>query len=458
MNSLPSYTSISGKNKYIVGVNVKVLSNIIENREALLTIELESAEVENHLQKSYAKIVKKTNIPGFRKGKAPRTVLEQHIGRDGLLEDALNILIPEAYKDAIKQQDVKPFAQPSIKLLKKEPVTFEARIPLPPITKLGDYNKIKMKPEKIKIKEEKINSIIEELRQRNAQYKPINRPVKSNDLVTIDVKGCVNNETIIDQKEVAYHVTSGLTYPAPGFPEQLLNMKKDKEKQFNLTLSKNYPKKELAEKEAQFSVKINEIKEEILPEVDDDFAKNIEKDIKNVGDLKKRIHDSLKSSAEEAAKVKFEDMVIETLIEKSMLEYPGTLVEAETNNLVAQHLQKLRMNAKDDIQYQQILKNMSKDELMNRYRPLAIKRVNSSLVLQKVAESENIEVKDKEIDSEIELMIQNAGENKDEQRKYFNTPENRDYIKNVIITRKTVQRLTQIVQGKKTENKIKEAK
>lgn len=437
---------------------MKVLSNIIENREALLTIELESAEVENHLQKSYKKIVKRTNIPGFRKGKAPRSVLEQHIGRDGLMEDALNGLIPEAYNDAIKQQDIKPIAQPSIKLLKKEPVTFEVRVPLPPVIKLGDYNKIKMKPEKIKIKEEKINNIIEELRQRNAHYKPIDRPVKSNDMVTIDVNGCINNETIIDQKSVDYHVTSGLTYPAPGFPEQLLNMKKNKEKQFNLTLSKNYPKKELAEKEVQFRVKVNEIKEEILPEVNDDFAKNIEKDIKNVDDLRKRIHDSLKSSAEENAKVNFEDMVIETLIEKSVLEYSGTFVEAETNNLVAQHLQKLRMSTKDDIQYQQILKNTPKDELMNRYRPLAIKRVNSSLVLQKVAESEYIEVKDNEIDAEIEQMVQNAGENKDEQRKYFNNPDNRDYIKNVITTRKTVQRLTEIAQGKKIEKKIKEAK
>ena len=270
-------------------------------------------------------------------------------------------------------------------------------------------------------------------------------------MVTIDVNGCINNETIIDQKSVDYHVTSGLTYPAPGFPEQLLNMKKNKEKQFNLTLSKNYPKKELAEKEVQFRVKVNEIKEEILPEVNDDFAKNIEKDIKNVDDLRKKIHDSLKSSAEENAKVNFEDMVIETLIEKSVLEYSGTFVEAETNNLVAQHLQKLRMSTKDDIQYQQILKNTPKDELMNRYRPLAIKRVNSSLVLQKVAESEYIEVKDNEIDAEIDNMIKGASDEKENLSKFLDTPQGREAIWRSLVTRKTVQRLVEIATDSSKE-------
>jgi trigger factor len=438
---------------------VKILSNNIEKREALLTIELEPTEVEVYLKKSYKKIVKNTSIPGFRKGKAPRTVLEQHIGRDGLLEDALNNLIPEAYGNAIKEQDIKPIAQPLIKLIKKEPVTFEAKVPLPPVIKLGDYLKISMKPEKVKIKEEKINSIIEELRQRNAIYKPVERLVQVNDMVTINVEGFVGNEAIIEQKAVDYHVISGITYPAPGFPEQLLKMKRDKEKEFKLKLSKNYPKKELAEQEVLFKVKILEIKEEILPEVNNDFAKSIEPDIKNMEELKKRIHDSLKSSAEENAKIAFEDMVIEALIEKSVLEYPDTMVDMEVNNLVAQYLQKLSMSTKDQRQYEQMLEKMPKDELTNRYRPLAIKRVESALVLQKVTEAENIEVKDTELDAEIEQIIQNAGENKDEQRKYFDNLNNKDYIKSVITTRKTVQRLAEIAQNTKKKNiKHKEAK
>jgi len=438
---------------------VKVLSNNIENREALLEIELEPAEVEDSLQKSYKKIVKKTAIPGFRKGKAPRSLLEQHIGKDELLEDALNSLIPEAYADAIKEQDIKPIAQPSIKLMKKEPVTFEAKVPLPPIVELGDYYKIKMKPEKVKIKKEEINSVIEELHQRNATYKPVERPVQVNDMVTINVEGVVDEKTIIDEKARDYHVISGITYPAPGFPEQLIKMKRDKEREFSLKLSKNYHKKELAEKEVLFKVKILEIKEEILPEINDDFAKNVGPDIENIDDLKKKISDNLKNTADGKAMASFEDNVIEALIEKSELEYPDIMVDMEVNNLISQYLQQLSMSTKDQRQYEQMLEMMPRDELINRYRPLAIKRVGSTLVLQKVAEAENIEVNDAEIDNEIEQMIQDAGDAKNEQKKYFNTPKNRDYIKNAITMRKTVQRLIDIAQGTKKKNtKQKEAK
>jgi trigger factor len=438
---------------------VKVLSNYIENREALLTIELEPAEVEDYLQKSYKKIVKKTAIHGFRKGKAPRSVLEQHIGKDELLEDALNSLIPEVYADAIKEKDIEPIAQPSIKLVKKEPVTFEAKVPLPPVIELGDYYKIKMKPEKVKIKEEEINNVIEELRQRNATYKPVERPVQVNDMVTINVEGVAGEETIIDKKDIDYHIISGITYPAPGFPEKLLKMKRDKEKEFSLKLSSNYHKKELAEKEVLFKVKILEIKEEILPEINDDFAKSLGPGIENIEELKKEIKDNLKSSAEGKAKASFEDKLIETLIEKSELEYPSIMVDMEVNNLISQYLQQLSMSIKDRGQYEQILEKMPRDELINRYRPLAIKRVSSNLVLQKVAEAENIEVNDAEIDAEIEQITQDAGDGKNEQKKYYNSPKNRDYIKNVLTMQKTVQRLVDIAQGTRKKNtKQKEAK
>ena len=344
-------------------------------------------------------------------------------------------------------------------MTQKEPVTFEAKVPLPPIVKIGDYYKIKMKPEKVKIKEEEINNVIEELRQRNATYKPVERPVQVNDIVTVDVKCVVGEETIIDKKGTDYHIISGLAYPAPGFPEKLLKMKRDKEKKFSLKLSKNYHKKELAEKEALFKVNIIEIKEEILPEINDDFAKSVGPDIENLDGLKESINNNLKCSAEENARVVFEDKIIEALIEKSELEYPAIMVDREVNNMVAQYLQQLRMSAMGQGHYEKILENMPRDELQNKYRPTAIKRVSGTLVLDKVSEAENIEVSDIEIDSEIERIIQNAGDRKDEQKKYFNTPQNKGYIKRVITTRKTVQRLVDIAQGSKKKNtKQKEAK
>ncbi len=435
---------------------MKVLNNFIENREALITVELEPAEVEKSLKKSYEKIVKKTEVPGFRKGKAPRSVLEKHIGEDKLLEDALNSLIPETYENAIKEQDITPIAEPSIILTKKEPVTFEAKIPLPPIVKIGDYRKIKIKPEKVKIKEEEVNKLLEELRHRSANYRPVERAAQIKDLITIDINGVVGEENIIEKKAISYHIVSGVTYPAPGFPEKLIKMKMDEEKEFSLKLSKNYHKKELAEKEALFKVKITEIKEEVLPEINDDFARSLGPDVKNLDGLKKEIKNNLKSSAEGKAMAAFEDKVIEALIEKSELEYPAVMVDREVNNMLSQYLQQLSMSVKSRDEYENILKTMPKDEMIDRYKPLAIKRIESSLVLEKVSEAEKIEVSDAEIDSEIEQMIQNTGDKKDEQKKYLNTPQNKDYIKRGINVRKTVQKLLDVAQSTKKKTAKKE--
>ncbi len=438
---------------------MKVLNKTIENREALLTIELDQAQVEESLQKSYEKINRRLEIPGFRKGKAPRYVVEQHLGKDGLIEDALKSLIPDAYKNAINEHQIEPLTEPSIKLIKKEPVIFEAKIPLTPIVKIGDYHKIRMKPKKVNIGEDEINKIIDELRQRNATYHPVNRPVKITDLVIVNIDGSVGTETIISKKATDYHVISGMTYPAPGFPEKLVNMKGDEEKKFSLKLSNHYHKKELAGKEAIFLVKIIEIKEEKLPEVNDEFAKNLWPNIKNVDELKKELGENLKNSKEGKVKAEFEDKVIEALVEKSELEYAAVMVDEEVKNMIAQYLQQLSMSVQTKSEYEKMLKNIPREELVTRYKPLATKRVESSLVLAKVSEAEKIEVNDNEIDAEIESMIQDAGEAKDEQRQYLKSDQNKGYIKRLITTRKTVQRLVDIAKGTGKKNtKQKEAK
>ncbi|MFH1662444.1 MAG: trigger factor [Chloroflexota bacterium] len=428
---------------------MKVLSKKIENREAFLTIELEPAEVEEAMEKTYKKLAETTAVPGFRKGKAPRSVLEQQIGKDKFIEDSLNSLMPEAYKSAIKEQDIKPIAEPYIKLTQKEPLTFEANVPLEPIVKIGDYNKIKMKPEKVKIKEEEINNVIEELRKRSATYKPVERPVQVNDMVTIDVEGVIDGKTIFDEKATDYQIISGMGFPATGFPEKLLKMEMGKEKKFNLKLSKNYNEKELAEKEVLFKVKIIEIKEMVLPEINDDFAKSNVPDIKNIDELKERIKNDLKSNAEEKAKFDFEDKVIEALVEKSELEYHSIMVDTEVNYMINQHMQQLGMSARDKDHFEKMMENMPREELQDEYRPLAVKRVSGCLVLDKVSEAENIEVSDAEIDSEIEMMIQDAGAKKAEQKNYYNTPHSKGYIKKVITARKAVQRLVDIAQSTK---------
>lgn len=438
---------------------MKVLSNKIENRQALLTIELEAAEVEQSLQKSYQRLVKKTDIPGFRQGKAPRAVLERHIGKENLLEDALDYLLPRVCADVIEQQKLKIIARPDIKVTKTAPVVFEATVPLTPTVKLADYYRIKMKPKPVKLKKEDVSTVIGQLRRQSATWEPVERAVENKDLVILDVESSVEDKPFIGEKGAQYQVLSDSSFPAPGFTEQLLGMKSDQEKEFKLKLTESYPESGMAGKEASFKVKVLEVKEERLPPLDDSFAKRVGPGLETMDSLREQISADLKKRAEEKAGVDFEERVVEALVDQSELEYPPVLVGMELDQIVNQHRERLGATARSPEEYMERLKVAPQEELRERYRPIAIQRVTGSLVLDKVTEAEKIEVGDPEIDAEIERMTQNAGNRKDEQKKILNSPETRGSIKDLLVTRKTIQRLVDIAKGsgKKKKSK-KEAK
>jgi len=434
---------------------MKLLSKKIENSQAFLTIQLESAEVEEELKKSYKRLVEEVNIPGFRKGKAPRSVLEQHIGKQGLLEDALDRLLPRACADSIQEHKIKLIAEPDIKVTQTDPVVFEATIPLPPTVNLADYHRIKMKPEPVKLKRDDVSAVIEKLRRNNATWDPVDRPLKANDIAVIDVDSSIDGKPFITEKDAHYQVSLGTPFPAPGFAEKLLKMKRDEEKEFKLKLKENYHNSELAGKEVLFKVKVIEVKEENMPELNDDFAKSIAPVIKDLDSLKKQIAKDLKNNAEEKSRMDFEEKLIDTLVEKSELEFPPIMVDAEVNHMVNQHLERLRMTSGSKEEYDKRLEVMPKEELRSKYRPIATKRVSSSLVLNQVAEAEKIEVSATEIDDEIERMTKNAGDKKEEQHKILNTPRNRESINTMLTMQKTIQRLTEIAKGTSRKNKTK---
>jgi len=437
---------------------MKVIDQKTEERQEFLTLEFEPAEVEEAMQKSYLEMVKSTEVPGFRKGKAPRSVLEQYIGKDKLFDKALKSMLPQACANAISEKEIKPIANPGVRFIKKEPVTVEIVVPLEPVVKLGDYQKIRIKPEPVKIKKAEVSDALENLRRDRITYEPVEREVKVNDLAVIDIEASVAGETLLSEKGSNYKVLSDLAFPAPGFPEQLIGMKRGEEKEFVLKLPKNYRQKDMAEKEAQFKVKISEIKEEKTPELNDDFAKSLAADIETVDALKERIETNMKNSAEEKARVDFENKLMDTLIEKSELEFPPVMVETEMENLISQYLQQLQMTARDQEHYKRMLDSISYEEMRKQYQPTATRRVSVSLLLQKVAEAEKIEIGDADIDAEIERLLQNAGDKKEEQRQFFNNPQNRGYIKQMLTTKNTVQRLTEIAKGStrtKTKTKTK---
>ena len=429
---------------------MKVTRDKTENSQVFLTIELEPQEVEEAMAESYKRLSRRANIPGFRKGKAPPAILERYLGRDSVLEDALNHQLPKVYEKAIEEQQIEAIAQPEIELIQTEPVIFKAKVPLVPVVQLGNYQNVKMKPEPVKVTDVNVKEVIEQLRHQNATWESVDRAVEFGDLAIFNIDSQVDGATFFNREGVQYLVLQDSISPAPGFAKELTGMNKGEEKNFNIKLPEDYPRNEFAGKEAHFTVKILEMKQEILPELNDEFAAQLGPEIKNMAALKEEVSSNLKLRAEAKARADFEEKVVDAVVSSSQVEFPPVLMETEIHRMLNEQA---RQFERQGINLEEYLKSINKTEaeLHEELHPVATKRVTQSLVLGKVAEAEEVEVSEKEIDEEIEIMLKNATDKKDELQRALNAPPSRGSIRQILLTRKTVDRLVEIAGNKKRE-------
>lgn len=420
---------------------MKVNKEKEENRQAFLKIEMEPAEVEEYLKESYHRLASKTNVPGFRKGKAPRAVLERYIGKERLLEEAISRLVPKACEQAIREQELEAFGRPSVEIEQTDPVVFTATVPLKPQVSLGDYHKIRLTPEPVKVTEDDVNAVLEQLRRQHSNWGPVEREVKLDDLVTLDISGSIDGKQFTNQSAVQYEVLPGYPPTLPGFAGQLVGVKVGGEKEFKLQLAKDYPSVELAGKEAQFRVKVSEVKERRLPQLDDEFATSLDPELKTLASLRERISTNLRLRAEEKARGDFEEKLIDSVVEISQVEFPPVLVEAEIVRLLDQQARWLQASGSRI--------NKSGEELREELRPLAVKRVTRSLVLERMSEAEKIGASEAEIKAELERLAPTISGNKDEVQKWLDSPQAHRSVEQVLIRRKTIQLLVEIAGDSK---------
>ena len=425
---------------------MKVSTEKTENRQVVLEIGAEPEEVERSLDGAYKRLVQRAQVPGFRKGKAPRDMLERHVGRGALLEEALERLVPQLLNQAINEQGLEPIAQPEVEITQVEPLTFKATIPLSPTVELGDYRNISIDQEPVSVTDEDIDRVIQQLRAQQGTWVPVERPVQFGDLVTINVTGNADGKEILNRNDLQFQVFQGVPIPVPGFSEELEGMVKGQDKEFTIALPVEKAAGELAGKDCDFKVNVSEIKEQYLPELDDEFVKGLGQGFETVDALREDVTTHLQAMAEQSARRSYENKAIDALIESSTVEFPAVIAEKEIDRLIAAQegeLQASKISLEDYLRSQ----NKSREELREELRPIATKNISGSLALGKLAEVEKIEVSTEEIDEEIEIMAQNAGEQGENMRQLFQSPGTRKSLENVIITRKTVQRLVQIASG-----------
>ena len=423
---------------------MKVSAETLENRQTRLTIEVAPEEVESSMDKAYRRLSKKVVIPGFRKGKAPRAIMERHIGKEVLLEEALEDLIPETYSKALEEQGLEPIAQPEIEIVERQPVKYKALVSLKPIIDLGDYRYVRLEPEKAEVTQEEIDKVLDQLKHQQAPWEPVEGPVSFNDMVTMDVKGTIGDEVIIDQSGIQYQVLQGSRRPVAGFAEKLEGMAKGETREFNLSFPEDYPDKKVTGKEASYKVTVIEIKRKSIPELNDEFAKSLGEGFDTLDGLRQRVTQQLQKISEDEAKRRFEEKVLDTVVGFAKIQYPMVMLDHELEHLIEDQARQSGQKGLDNY-----LKNIGKtvDQLKEELKPTAADRLTRSLVLGKLAEEEKVTVEHEDIDAEIELLAQMAGDRAEEMRKGLSSDDAHHAIEQRLLVKKTLERMALIASG-----------
>ncbi len=424
---------------------MKTSSEKIENCQVALNVEMEGTETEKYMGIALEHLARRVVLPGFRKGKAPVSLVEQHVGKQAILQEALEHLVPEAYEEALKNESILAIDQPTIEMVQLDPVIFKAIVPTKPEVTPGNYRDIKMEMDKKEIGEDDINQVIEQLQMQFGSLVSAERAIRFGDIVTMDIEGKRGEEDILSRKDAAYEVSQGSKYPVPGFAEKIEGMSKDEEKPFEIGFPEDYEIKEIAGKQYAFSVKIKEVKEKSLPEINDEFAKNAGSE--NVADLRAKIKDGLQARANESLKRDFEHRLITALIEQSTIDFPPVLVDREVDHIINEEARNFSDAVKGLENY---LTNAKKTMEQHRddLKPAASDRVKAYLVTSKIAELEGITVSDEEVDQSIEKMAGEDPGRKEEIKALFNQPRAHESLRDMMVINKAMDFLTGLVTGR----------
>ncbi|MFO7996149.1 MAG: trigger factor [Dehalococcoidia bacterium] len=421
---------------------MKVTTENPENCQAVLTIEAEASELDKSLDEAYQHLVKEVSIPGFRKGKAPRAILVQHIGKNSLLEEAFEHLMPQLYEQAIQSQELEPIARPEIEIIQTEPLVFKATVSLKPEVKLGDYHSIRLEPSPAaKIGKKEVTAAIEGFRERQGAWVPIDRPVELGDLVTMDIEASVDGKPWLNHKAILYEVDKDSRSPVAGFASHLQGAEKNKDLTFSLTIPDDHQIAEMRGKEGGFKVTVTEIKQKQLPELNDELAQRAGFD--NLAAMKKQVAADLSADAEARNRLELKQKALDALVDISEVNYPPVLEDEEISGLLRDEAQ--RLGFREPAEYLK-RSNRTEEDLKQELRPIAKKRLAQSLVLGKLAEEEEIEIDSSEVDNRVGEIVSGA-EDKETATQFFSLPQIRQSVANSLLTQKTMDRLLQIASG-----------
>ena len=409
----------------------------LEKNMAKLTVEVPAEEVEKAIQAAYLKEKNKISMPGFRKGKVPRAMIEKMYGAAIFYEEAANILIQDNYAKAMEESKEDIVSRPTIDVVQIEsgkPFIFTAEVAVRPEVTLGKYKGVQVTKIDTTVTDEEVEAALEKEQQKNSRTVSVtDRPVQTGDTAVIDFEGFVDGVAFEGGKGENHPLEIGSHSFIEGFEDQLVGHNVGEEVEVNVTFPEKYQAAELAGKPAVFKVKINEIKTKELPELNDEFAQDVS-EFDTLAEYKEDLRKHLEVSKENDAKRAKEDEAIKKIIDKSTMELPDAMIDTQCENMINEFAQRISQSGLTMDQYMQF-SGMTIDGLKEQVRPEAITRIQSSLVLEQIAKEENIEVSDDEINAEVEKMAAQYGMEADKLKEYLGDAEKESMKRDLAITK-----------------------
>ncbi len=420
----------------------------IESHKVKLEIEVAAPEVDTALARAYRKVVQKVNLPGFRKGKVPRRILESKFGPEILHEEALEILVPSAYQQALEEADVEPIESPEFELVQIEegkPLIVHVTVEVVPDVELGEYKGVPVEQEEMEITAEQIDQTLQSLREQHARLVPKEEgAAEDGDLVMIDFKGFVDNEPFTGGEAENYSLEIGSNSFIPGFEEQLIGSVPGEEKEVKASFPEDYRKEDLAGKEALFKVTVKQIKQKRLPDLNDEFVKEVS-DKETVEELKAQIGERMEQTARDQVRTKLEETLIEKVSEASQVEMPDVLVERQIDRMLGDMEQYLRYQGLTLEKFCE-MSGKSMEEMREDKKEEAAHRAKANLVLAAIIKKEGITVEDSEIDEKIAAIAAEHNDEPERVREIFEKQGRISFMQEEIRMRKAIDLLVNEAQ------------
>ncbi|MFC7365505.1 MULTISPECIES: trigger factor [Bhargavaea] len=378
-----------------------------EGNQGVLTFEVPAETFNKGLDQAFKKVVKQVNVPGFRKGKVPRKIFEQMFGVESLYQDAIDAVLPEAYSNAIDEADISPVAQPEINVEEIEqgkPVVFTANVTVKPEVKLGEYKGLEVERQDTAVTDEEIEEQLNDRRQGNAEFViKEDEAAAEGDTVVLDFEGFTDGEAFEGGKAEGYELELGSGNFIPGFEEQLVGVKAGDSKDVEVSFPEEYHAAELAGKPATFKVTVHEVKARELPELDDEFAKEIDSEVESLDELRSKLKEQTAQEKKDASEAALRDELVEQAAKNAEIEIPEVMVESEVDRMVQEFGQRLQQQGMTlDLYYQ--FSGQDEAALRAQMKEDAETRVRVSLVLEAIAEAEGVTVGEEDIQEELQTM------------------------------------------------------